>query len=369
MKDKKRILIIAWSFYPAIGGMEEQCFLLAQSFIKRGYSVDILTEKVFPDSPRMEHYKGMKIYRTSYQKNRGVLNYLRLVFDFSLFSLKHSFEYKFAILRGALTFEPLLIGLLKFLKIFRAKTFVTADTGGENDEIILLKRSKLYKVLVFFSSQHNYLNSLCDDNYNHYQELGFDAKKLTRIPNGIDISGYDECDFPESINTFLFIGRLYPYKGTRELLLAFTAILEKYPTKKLLIAGDGPDFNFINRYIRDNNFQNGIKLVGKVKREDRDRFYKRGDCLILPSYSEGFSLVVYEAAVMKRIIIATDVANFKKDFGRQIIYCKMKNAIDLANKLNWVITHYDRSKLDYRPIIKQYDINTISQEILNLMGA
>lgn len=362
-----RILISAYAFLPSFGGLEQQCYLLSQEFIKKGYQVDILTEKTAPEPASFEIIDNINVYRLPYFRKRTLNAYFQLGYGLIFFLVKNRKKYQFCILRAALTFYPLIFGILKFLRLFPAKTFVTADTGGNQDEIIILKNWPFYKCMVFFFNQHDYLNSICKDNYNHYLQLGFNRNKLTNIPNGAVIPSYAKNFYPKSINNFLFIGRLIKTKGLTELLQAFKMLLRKYPDKKLYIAGDGLERDYILNFIKANNLKSQVIYEGVVEGKAKSKLYLKCDCLLAPSYSEGFGLSVLEAAVYKRIIISTAVADLKAIYDKQIIFVKKKSVKDLYDKMIFAIEKYDLSKLNYDSIVTKFDIRNTANSILNLM--
>lgn len=362
---RKRILISAYAFYPSVGGLEEQAYLLAQEWIKQGHQVDVLTEKHQINLPEKEVYQGINIHRIPYVARRTALDHFKIFYYLSKYALKNRRKYDLVVLRAALTLYPIIFGFWKKLGVIKCTTYVTADTGGDKDEIILLKKYPGHQLLVFFLKAHDYLNSICEANYHHYKELGFEEKKLTHIPNGI-INRSIRPKPPSTINSFLFIARLFKYKGTRELLEAFKKYLSEYPDGKLFIAGWGPEELYIKEFIESNNLENNIIMVGIVSRDKKDAFFQKGDCLLLPSYSEGFPVTVLEAAMYNKAIIVTDVSDLKKKWGNIIHFCKKKNADDLCKTMLKVKRSYNSADIYYDKILTQYNIEFISKKILDL---
>lgn len=364
----KRILIVSWSFYPAVGGMEQQSLHISKEFLKLGYSVDVLTEKLTPNDKSYEKYEGINIYRTSYQSKRGYLNLFALAIDYLKFCLSTKNKYDFAIIRGALTFEPIIFGVFKLLKLFNVRTFVTADTGGENDEISMLNKSPLRAIYKYIANQHDYLNGICSDNIKHYKELGVNQKIITEIPNGIDTSNYDKSKFPSSINKFVFLGRLVKVKGLRELLPAFKVISKKYPNVKLTIGGEGPERKYIESFISKHHLENSVDLRGLINSKDVNKFLREGDCLVQPSRSEGFLLVAYEAAVLKRALLLSDVSNLHNNFKNNATFFRANNIKDLISAFEKTILYFDSKKIDYSEVLKKHDIKSIVKEIIDLFN-
>lgn len=237
--SSKRILFSAYAFYPAFGGLEQQIYLLAQEYIKLGFTVDVLTEKLSVDAQTFEVIEKINIYRVPFSAKRNFISYLKLLFFLSKFIFEHRNDYDFCILRAALTLYPLIFGFWKLLHVITYCTFVTADTGGDADEIIILKRNPLYKLMLPIFNQNDFFNSICATNYQHYLDLGFNPDKLTTVANGLNIAPYKKALPPKQVRTFLYLGRFIKKKGIYELLAAFNKLHQIYPNTKLLLAGDG----------------------------------------------------------------------------------------------------------------------------------
>ena len=364
---KNKILIITPGFFPLFGGMEEQCYLLAQSFIKKGIAVDVLTEKTQATFEESESIDGINVFRMRHVQKRNFGGFISLAFDLARFLIKNSGEYDFCIIR-TLTYHALVVGVLKFFKIVLMKSFVTAETGGEKDDVISLKDMKFHNVIIFFLRQHDFLNSICLDNYKHYQELCFDEKKLTRLYNGVDVSRYDGNKYPESLNNFIFLGRLSATKGIYELLNAFKKVVEMYPKKKLFIGGDGNEKQGVIEFIAQNNLGDNIIYEGYVSKDQKDDFYKKGDCLILPSYSEGFPISILEATVCKKKIIVTDVSDLREIYGEQLVFCKKRDENDLFEQIISASEKHHNSMMNYDAVIGKIDIDNITKQLLEILG-
>lgn len=136
--------------------------------------------------------------------------------------------------------------------------------------------------------------------------------------NGIDINYYnpenyinsnlrDELGLVFNDFVFCFIGRVVKDKGICELLDAFISLNKICSNTKLLIIGNQekeldpvPD-EYIHLMLTNPN----IKYLG-VKNDVRP-FLAISDTLVLPSYREGFGLVLMEAGAMNVPCIASNI--------------------------------------------------------------
>lgn len=93
---------------------------------------------------------------------------------------------------------------------------------------------------------------------------------------------------------FLFIGRLNKDKGIFDLLKAFELVCVNFPNSHLILVG--PDEGNIDKYILTlkDILKNKIHRAGFTERPER--YMASADIFCLPSYREGFSCVILEAA-------------------------------------------------------------------------
>lgn len=137
---------------------------------------------------------------------------------------------------------------------------------------------------------------------------------------GIDLNRFDpsrytaeqlsilraDLDIPESGKVILFVGRITPDKGIKELVSAFAEIVNKDSNVFLVFVGPfesaGGD---ILGQVTDVNVRKNIKTVGYS--DEPEKYMALADLLCLPSYREGFGTVVIEAAAMGTPTIGTDI--------------------------------------------------------------
>jgi len=108
--------------------------------------------------------------------------------------------------------------------------------------------------------------------------------------------------------TFLFIGRLLKTKGFLELVKAAEKIHSKYQNVNFWVVGEIDEGNpsFIDRQLLEHHIKAGvIEYFGF--QDDVREFICKADVVVLPSYREGLSRVLLEAASMGKPLLATNV--------------------------------------------------------------
>ncbi len=98
-------------------------------------------------------------------------------------------------------------------------------------------------------------------------------------------------------------GRLVPWKGF-ELLIE---IMKDLPDSKLLIAGEGPLREKLEKKIKDLDLKNKVKLVGRLEQDDLLKKIKASDLFVLNTGYEGLSHQLLEVMKVGTPIITTEV--------------------------------------------------------------
>ncbi len=110
--------------------------------------------------------------------------------------------------------------------------------------------------------------------------------------------------------TFVSVGTVFPQKGFDRLLKVHKKLLDEGLKHKILIVGDGYDFENIKN-LRDNlGICETTEMLGFT--ENPYPYFKQADFYILSSRYEGFPTVLFEAITLKKNIIATDVSGVKE---------------------------------------------------------
>jgi glycosyltransferase involved in cell wall biosynthesis len=110
------------------------------------------------------------------------------------------------------------------------------------------------------------------------------------------------------------IGRLVPQKDYPTLLNAFSNVLKSVPTTDLYVVGDGYLQKDLIKLSITLGINDKVHWVGKT--QYINEFLSRIDLFILPSHYEGFGLVLLEAMVAKKPIIAANNSAIPEVLGK-----------------------------------------------------
>ena len=101
------------------------------------------------------------------------------------------------------------------------------------------------------------------------------------------------------------ISRLIRQKGVHVLLQAFAACNKTHPSSSLVVVGDGPERSNLENLARNLGLGNKVHFLGY--RSDVHTILPQFDIFTLPSFGEGFGLVLLEAMACGKPVVATDV--------------------------------------------------------------
>jgi glycosyltransferase involved in cell wall biosynthesis len=110
------------------------------------------------------------------------------------------------------------------------------------------------------------------------------------------------------------IGRLVPQKDYPTLLSAFSNVLEKLPNAELYVVGEGHLQKELMESCKSLGISRNVHWLGKT--EYINEFLSKIDLFILPSKYEGFGLVLLEAMVAKKPIIAANNSAIPEVLGK-----------------------------------------------------
>ncbi|HEY2839851.1 MAG TPA: glycosyltransferase [Pirellulales bacterium] len=150
---------------------------------------------------------------------------------------------------------------------------------------------------------------------------GLPQDKLVVIPNSIDMARFasarpiaaSELRLPPNRRWVTYIGRLDPQKNLEWLIAQSQRWLPRAPGHDLLIVGDGPLRENLERLARHSQIAGRVHLVGW--RAEIPNILAASDALVLPSLWEGMPNVVLEAMASGRPVLATDVEGVRELLG------------------------------------------------------
>lgn len=160
------------------------------------------------------------------------------------------------------------------------------------------------------------------------------AKKQVVLKGaGVNLDRYRYCPSREENQIkFLFVGRIMKEKGVDELFYAAKKLKKEY--------GDKIEVGLVGFF--EDEYKEQVEQLqedGVVRfygfQEDVCPFYENASCVVLPSYHEGMSNVLLEAASIGRALITSNIPGCREavDEGINGYLCRVKSAKSLYQKM------------------------------------
>ena len=179
---------------------------------------------------------------------------------------------------------------------------------------------------------------------------------------GVDIERFDPsrlgAQAASGAFTFLFVGRIVGEKGINELVEAFARLHEEQPATRLVLVGNyetelDPLSQGTRRII---DAMDAIETPGPKRGDDLVSAYAEADCLVMPSYREGFPNVVLEAGAMGLPSVVTDINGSREivENGKNGLVVPPRDAADLYDAMKLMATDNEarqRMAREARPMI------------------
>jgi glycosyltransferase involved in cell wall biosynthesis len=142
---------------------------------------------------------------------------------------------------------------------------------------------------------------VCNSDYTRstYLDHGLPDDRVVAVPLGCDVSAFEPAAAPPERFTVVFMGRERHGKGALDLADAARSLS---PSSRLWFSGD-PDPVTLQALARTNA---EVRFLGPIAPDRVSDIYRQASALVLPSYSEGFGMVVLEAMACGLPVVVSD---------------------------------------------------------------
>lgn len=224
------------------------------------------------------------------------------------------------------------------------------------------------------SSNLDYLVLVSDNLNKFYKEKLKSSKcKTVFIPNVVeyipDIHDISKLDSKRLVS----VGRLSKEKGFLDLLKIFSVVSHDFPDWNLDIVGDGDEREKLEKYIRDNDLTNRVKLHGF---RDKDYIYSllsKSSVYLMTSYTESFGIVLLEAmssGVPCVVFSSAEGANEIITSGKDGYLIKNRNFSAYIKKCEDLMTDKEKRVkigMEGRKTVMKYSSEVVSKKWLDLI--
>jgi len=308
----------------------------AKKIVEMGNTIDVLTP-YYPGTSMYEEKNNVHIYRFKYFigdnlqtlaylpgipekiktfKGKILLPFLCLFYIINLLKLNRNNNYDIINCHFLIPTGFLVVLLNKLLR----KKVITTVYGAEMFPVINGKYVYLSKFLSYTISKSNYVVGISDASINAARFF-YSKKNMKIIPDGIDVEKFNSSvnstklseKYSSYSNIIFTSGRFVERKGFIYLIKAMPLILKEKPDTLLIIGGDGPDYEKLNKLVLKLNISNNVKFLGFIADEEFPNYMKFADIFVLPSIidrngdTEGSGTILLEAMSSGTPVVGTNV--------------------------------------------------------------
>jgi glycosyltransferase involved in cell wall biosynthesis len=144
-------------------------------------------------------------------------------------------------------------------------------------------------------------------------DLGVPPDRVHHIPNGVDLTKFSSGDraearirlgLPRGGRIVLGVGGLVPVKAYDRLIRALSHLGSD---TSLVLAGDGPERESLERLAHTLGLASRVRLAGAVPHGTLCAYYRAADVLAISSHSEGWPTVIHESLACGTPVVANRV--------------------------------------------------------------
>jgi len=288
-----RVGIVAESYFPSLGGIQEHVRHLRNLLERQGVEVTILTGRPAPSStpgPADAERGVIRVGRAHTIRTGGTVtqatigpraayNFYRTLRDGQFDVLNIHGPYDFGLAFWALT-------MFRGPKVLTLHNAVFPDAGWRR------RIAPYYRWVFRRAAAVIPVSEATAEAIGRYANF-----QSTIIPNGVDVSYWRAR--PSARHTrpgaqnLVYLGRLEKRNGPEIAIAAFAKLAQAHPQIRLLMAGDGPMRQELEAQVPV-ELRDRVEFLGAMY-DERPELFASASMFLLPARAVGFSIMVLEA--------------------------------------------------------------------------
>lgn len=329
-----KVLHVTHTYLPYIGGSSLRMRNLIEP-ISNDCEIHLLATRVLNDKTTkladFETINGIHVHRVD--KQSDVIKAIKKICKEANIDIIHAHNPRFAFFSMlAFARKPIIFEIHALRQLSMIKAFITGRLYSICSKIIVLS----------ISMKQTLIN-----------DYGIAPDKIEIIYNGIDLNKFIQQRNREIIKAYGvtnepvvgYLGTFYDWQGVIDLVQAFSLVAKKRDDAKLLMVGDGPEFQNVKNIVHQLGIENRVILTGKVQPEETPNYISAMDIFMIPRPKTSAT----ETAVPLKLLEAMAV-------GKPIIATRLQALLEVLNEnVNAVIAEPN-------------DIDDIANAILKLLN-
>lgn len=327
--NKYRVYLAPETFFPLVGGSERQALLQSAYLRAQGIEVTVITMHLRRESLAAEVLEGVPILRVGGRilawraRVPGILRrvcYLlalcalgwRLWRDRHAYDILHVFQLSLftlpALVVCRLARKPLLVSMRNDISPFIGEKRGQSSKSNDSLERLVRRGRPVLRLidrqLRLAGAWIVVLSSRMRKSLRYY---GLEGASVRLLPNGVDIEHFaPQPEQKAEPLTVVCVAQFRYQKGIDILLRAWRLLVEQLPEARLLLVGDGPLFESLQRLALELGISGSVEFAGQCA--PITHYYHRGRIAVLPSRWEGMPNALLEAMACGRACVATRVS-------------------------------------------------------------
>jgi len=362
-----RVGIVAESYFPTLGGIQEHVRHLRNLLSREGVDVTILTGIQAPTNAPGPGDAERGVVRVGRARTFGSGG----SFFQATIGLHAAYNFRRALRAGQFDLlnihGPCDIGLAFWaMALYRGPKVLTLHNASFPDAPWRRRIAPYYRWVFRRAAAVIAVSETTSNSMRRYAEF-----QPTIIPNGVDV-GYwrsaPSADYARpGMRNLVYLGRLEPRNGPEIAIDAFNKMAPSMPDVRLLMAGDGPMREELQARVAP-EVRGRVEFTGAVY-DQRPELLASSSVFLLPARAVGFSIMVLEAFAAGLPVVAlpglgTDNAG---DHWANVIMAKDQSADAFAAAVRDTLQRDQRDRIARgRVIADAFDWTRIGGRILDV---
>ena len=284
---------------------------------RNGYKITVVTPKIYRRSSYFEEQDRIKVYRFPFLARNKLLieyekiPYIRMVLyclSGLITTLYALVKYKCDLIHVHWAIPTGLISV--FAGTILKRPFIVTIHGS--DLRMAISNSFLLKVFLYICKKSKHITCVSEAQRREIEKLGIKANKISVFPmcideNFLEVGKIKKRRLERKPFIILSNRNLLPIYNVSVLIRAIPIVLMEEPNIKILIAGDGPERDYLEKEAKKLNINSSIQFLGRIPHEEMPNLFSQADVYVSTSLYDGTSVSLLEAMGSGTFPIVTDV--------------------------------------------------------------
>jgi glycosyltransferase involved in cell wall biosynthesis len=306
-----KILQVIPYFTPKRGGNVNVVYNLSNQLVKRGHVVIIITTDVGFDKEYAESLKRVQVIPFKCIANIGLF----ISPSMKKWLKKNIRNYDIIHLHSFPLYQNVIV------RHYAKKYNIPYVLQAHGSVLPVFQKQRLKKIFNLFFGYRilrdaSKVIALTKTEVEQYKKMGVDEDKIEIVPNGIDLSEYNNLpkrgefrkkySIKDDEKIILYMGRLHKSKGIDLLVKAFSDVSKELDNVRLVFVGpDDGCRSALESIAQELKVNDKVLFTGFVSNDEKMAAFVDADVFVTPSFT-GFPVTFLEACACSTPIITTE---------------------------------------------------------------